>query len=61
VQTTSPEYLPSLLSRGMKAAGRAAEIGQAVVESFDAEARRLVANRTFFGSLTFLSLIARKD
>ena len=59
VQTTSPEYLLSLLSRGMKAAGRAAEVGQAIVESFDAEALRRVANRTFFGSLTFVSLIAR--
>lgn len=61
VQTTSPDYLLSLLSRGTKAAGRAGEIGQAIVESFDAEARRRVANRTFFGSLTFLSVTARKD
>jgi arsenite methyltransferase len=60
VQTTSPDYLLSLLSRGMKAAGRAGEISQAIVESFDAEARQRVANRTFFGSLTFLSVIARK-
>ena len=61
VQTRSPDYLLSLLSRGMKAAKRAGEIGQAIVESFDAEARRRVENRTFFGSLTFLSVIARKD
>jgi arsenite methyltransferase len=61
VQTTSPDYLLSLLSRGMKAAARTGEIGQGVVESFDAEARRRVANRTFFGSLTFLSVIARKE
>jgi len=60
VQTTSPEYLLTLLSRGMKAAGRAGEIGQVIVDSFDAEARRRVANRTFFGSLTFLSVTARK-
>ena len=37
------------------------EIGQTMVESFNAEARRRVANRTFFGSLTFLSVIARRD
>jgi arsenite methyltransferase len=60
VQTTSPDYLLTLLSRGMSAAGRADEIGPAMVESFNAEARRRVANRTFFGSLTFLSVIARK-
>jgi arsenite methyltransferase len=61
VQTTSPDYLLTLLSRGMSAAGRAGEIGQTMVESFNAEARRRVANRTFFGSLTFLSVIARRD
>jgi hypothetical protein len=60
VQTTSPDYLLTLLSRGMSAAGRADEIGLAMVECFNAEARRRVANRTFFGSLTFLSVIARK-
>ena len=60
VQTTSPDYLLSLLSRGTKAARQAGEIGQPMVDSFDAEARRRVTNRTFFGSLTFLSVIARK-
>jgi ubiquinone/menaquinone biosynthesis C-methylase UbiE len=61
VQTTSPDYLLTLLSRGMSAAGRAGEVGQAMVKSFDAEARRRVENGTFFGSLTFLSVVARKD
>jgi len=61
VQTTSPDYLLTLLSRGMSAAGRAGELGRTMVESFDAEARRRIDNRTFFGSLTFLSIIARKD
>ena len=32
VQTTSPDYLLTLLSRGMSAAGRADEIGPAMVE-----------------------------
>jgi len=59
VQTTGPDYLLTLLSRGMSAAGRVGEIGQAMVESFNAEARRRVANRIFIGSLTFLSVIAR--
>src|SRR6266853_3072170 len=40
VQTTSTDYLLTLLSRGMSAAGRAGEIGQTMVESFNAEARR---------------------
>jgi ubiquinone/menaquinone biosynthesis C-methylase UbiE len=61
VQTTRPDYLLTLLSRGMNAAARAGEIGQTMVESVNAEARRRVANRTFFGSLSFLSLTALKE
>jgi SAM-dependent methyltransferase len=60
VQTTSPDYLLTLLARGMSAAARASEVGRAVAESFDAEARRRVANGTFFGSLTFMSVLASK-
>jgi len=60
VQTTSPDYLLTLFSRAMRAAGGAGEIGETMVDSFDAEARRRVANQTFFGSLTFLSVVARK-
>ena len=55
-----PGLPADLFSRAMGAAGRAGEIGQAMVESFDAEARRRVADQTFFGSLTFLSVTARK-
>jgi arsenite methyltransferase len=61
VQTTSPDYLLSLLSRGTSAAARAGEIGQALVDGFDQEARRRVANGTFYGALLFLSLTARKE
>lgn len=61
VQTTRPDYLLTLLSRGMTAAARAGEIGQSMVESFYGEARRRIANRSFFGSLMFVTLIARKE
>jgi arsenite methyltransferase len=60
VQTTSPAYLLSLLSRGTNAAAQAGEIGQELVDSFDREARRRVANGSFYGALLFLSLTARK-
>jgi ubiquinone/menaquinone biosynthesis C-methylase UbiE len=60
VQTTHPDYLLTLLSRGTSAAGRAGEIGQALVDGFNREAKRRVTNGTFYGSMLFLSLTARK-
>jgi arsenite methyltransferase len=60
VQTTSPDFLLTLLSRGTNAAARAGEIGQGLVESLDREARRRVVDGTFYGAILFLSLIARK-
>jgi arsenite methyltransferase len=39
-QTTRPDYLLTLLSRGNSAAGRAGEIGQALVDGFDREMQR---------------------
>jgi arsenite methyltransferase len=61
VQTTSPDYLLSLLSRGTSAAARAGEVGQELADGFVQEARRRVANGTFYGALLFLSLMARKQ
>jgi arsenite methyltransferase len=60
-QMTSPDFLLTLLSRGTNAAARAGEIGQALVDGFDREARRRVANGTFYGAILFLSLVARKN
>ena len=61
VQTKSPDYLLTLLARGNNAAVRAGEVGQEVIDGFDREARRRVANGTFYGAILFLSLTARKD
>jgi arsenite methyltransferase len=61
VQTTAPDYLLTLLSRGTHAAARAGEIGWELVDGFDREARRRVANGTFYGAILFLSLAARKN
>jgi hypothetical protein len=52
--------LLSLLSRGTNASVQAGEIGQELVDSFDQEARRRVANGSFYGALLFLSLAACK-
>jgi ubiquinone/menaquinone biosynthesis C-methylase UbiE len=61
VQTTSPDFLLTLLSRGANAAARAGEIGQALVDGFAQEARRRVANGSFYGAVLFLCVAARKD
>jgi arsenite methyltransferase len=60
VQTTSPDYLLTLLARGVTAAGRAGEVGPRLVEGFEREAHRRVADGTFYGAMLFLSLTARK-
>jgi arsenite methyltransferase len=61
VQTTSPAYLLTLLARGTHAAAEAGEIGKELVESFEREARRRVANASFYGAMLFLSLSGCKD
>jgi ubiquinone/menaquinone biosynthesis C-methylase UbiE len=61
VQTTTPDYLLTLLSRGTYATAQAGEIGQGLLDGFNREARRRVVNGTFYGALLFLSLAARKD
>jgi arsenite methyltransferase len=60
VQTTSPDYLLTLIARGVTAAARAGELGQRLVEGFEREARRRVADGTFYGAIMFLSLTASK-
>jgi len=60
VQTRSPDYLLTLLSRGTAAAGRAGEIGEMLVDGFEREAQRRVENGAFYGGMLFLSLTARK-
>jgi hypothetical protein len=59
IQTSTPDYLPELLSR-TGAAARAGELGQELVDAFDQEARRRVANGTFYGVILFMSLTAGK-
>ena len=60
VQDDAPRLLAHFISRGNSAAGRAGEMGQALVDGFDREMRRRVATGTFYGSMLFLSLTARK-
>jgi hypothetical protein len=61
VQTTNPHYSLTLLSRGTSASITVGEIGQELADGFDREARRRVANGTFYGAILFQSLTARND
>jgi trans-aconitate methyltransferase len=61
MQTTRPDYLLTLPSSGAHAAARAGEIGQELADGVEREARRRVANNTFYGAILFLSLVARKE
>jgi len=60
VQTTSPDYMLSLISRGTNAAAAAGEIGTELAESYQKEAHKRVADGTFYGAILFMSLIAEK-
>lgn len=61
VQTTSPDYLLTLLSRGLTAGANAGEMGEHLVEGFMREAQARVEAGTFYGAILFLSISARKS
>lgn len=60
VQTTSPDYLLTLLSRGLTAGAVAGEMDEGLVEGFMREAKGRVEAGTFYGAIMFVSLTARK-
>jgi ubiquinone/menaquinone biosynthesis C-methylase UbiE len=60
VQSAEPSYLLTLVDRGADALAGQGTIGRELAKALQAEARRRVAAGTFYGSITFVSLIARK-
>ena len=60
VQTGHPDYLLSLIERGVDAATVAGECGPDLAEGFKREAARRVADGSFYGAILFVSLIAAK-
>lgn len=60
VQTERPDYLVSLIARGVAAAVRAGECGAELAAGLEREAERRVAAGTFYGAILFVSLIAEK-
>ena len=60
LQAKSPDYLLTLLTRGLQAGAAAGELGAGLVEGFLDEARARVEAGTFYGAILFVSLVARK-
>lgn len=60
VQTLQPDYLLTLVDRGADALVGWGRIRPGLAEALKAEARQRVENHEFYGSITFVSLIARK-
>lgn len=60
VQTQTPDYLLSLIARGVDAARAAGECGDELASAFTREAERRVGDGSFYGAILFVSVIARK-
>ena len=60
VQTHAPDYLESLMARGVDTAARRGEIAPELAEGFKAETKRRIADGTFYGAIVFISILARK-
>lgn len=60
VQTTTADYMLSLLARGAQAGYRAGEYGEHLADAFQAEANRRAIEGSFYGAILFVSTVARK-
>jgi ubiquinone/menaquinone biosynthesis C-methylase UbiE len=59
-ESANPDYMLTIVDRGADALASAGQIGQALAEALKAEARQRAANGSFFGYITYVSLIAQK-
>ncbi|MFZ4538979.1 methyltransferase domain-containing protein [Propionivibrio sp.] len=59
-ESSSPNYLLTIVDRGAEALATARQIGEALAQALKDEARRRVEQHRFFGHITYTSLIARK-
>ncbi len=59
-ESSSPDYMLTIVDRGADALASAGQIGQALAEALKAEARQRAASGSFFGYITYMSLIAQK-
>jgi SAM-dependent methyltransferase len=61
VQVDDPDYMLSIADRGADALAASGTIGSELADALKAEARRRVAERTFFGHVAYASLRACKS
>jgi hypothetical protein len=59
-ETTEPTYMLTIIDRGADALAANANISLNTAEALKAEARQRVHEGTFFGHITYASIIARK-
>jgi ubiquinone/menaquinone biosynthesis C-methylase UbiE len=59
-ETTSPDYMLTIVDRGADALAASEQIGPNLAEALKSEARRRVGTGQFFGYITYTSLVAKK-
>ena len=59
-ENANPDYMLTIVDRGADALASAGQIGQALADALKAEARRRGEGGSFFGYITYNSLIAQK-
>lgn len=59
-ESSSPDYMLTIVDRGADALASAGQIGQDLADALKVEARRRAASGSFFGYITYISLIAQK-
>jgi ubiquinone/menaquinone biosynthesis C-methylase UbiE len=59
-ESSSPDYMLTIVDRGADALASTGQIGPGLAEALKAEARRRVPGHEFFGHINYTSLVARK-
>ena len=59
-ESSNPDYMLTIVDRGADALALAGQVGQDLADALKTEARRRVASGSFFGYITYVSLIAQK-
>jgi hypothetical protein len=60
VQNADPDYMLTIVGRGIDALTRSGRIGPGVADSLRAEARRRADAGEFFGHVAYVSMVGRK-
>jgi hypothetical protein len=60
VETTEAEYMLTIIDRGADILHTSAQLGDDAAAALKAEARRRVEAGTFFGHISYVSLVAPK-